>query len=62
MRLTAIIASLWLVAAGLVQLALSLFAPKTWYVYTWIEYTIDFRFYLGWVIGLAVAPRPVAHH
>ena len=62
MRLTALIASIWLVTAGVVQLALSLFAPKTWYAYTWIEYTIDFRFYLGWVIGLAVAPRPVAHH
>ncbi|WP_430388855.1 hypothetical protein [Dyella sp. 20L07] len=61
-RRTAIIAAIWLVTAGLVQLMLALIAPKAWYVYTWMEYTIDFRFYVGWVIGLAVAPRPVAHH
>ena len=61
-RLIAIIACIWLVTAGLVQLALSLFAPETWRFYSWTEYTTDFRFYVGWVIGLAVAPRPVPHH
>jgi hypothetical protein len=60
-RVVAIIASLWLVIAGLVQLTLSLWAPKTWYIYPWMEYAIDFRFYAGWAIGLAVAPRPVMH-
>jgi hypothetical protein len=60
-RLTAIIACIWLAAAGMFQLALSRFAPQSWHLYSWVEYAIDFRFYLGWVIGLAVAPRPVAH-
>jgi hypothetical protein len=46
-RVVAIIASLWLVIAGLVQLTLSLWAPKTWYIYPWMEYAIDFRFYAG---------------
>lgn len=58
MRLLSIIAAVWLVTAGLVQLTLSLWAPKTWYLYSWLEYTVDFRFYVGWAIGLAVAPRP----
>jgi hypothetical protein len=61
-RLTAIIACIWLASAGIVQLGLWLFAPANWHVYSWAEYAIDLRFYLGWVIGLAVAPRPVAHH
>lgn len=61
-QLIAIVACIWLVTAGLVQSGLSLFAPETWHFYSWTEYTIDFRFYVGWVIGLAVAPRPVTHH
>lgn len=60
--LTAAIALIWLVSAGLLQLILSLFAPKGMYVYTRIEYVIDVRFYLGWIIGLAVAPRPAVSH
>lgn len=58
---TAVIAFLWLASAGLLQCIFSLAAPKTWVIYTWGEYTIDFRFYVGWVIGLAVAPRPALH-
>ena len=60
--LTAAIAAIWLASAGLLQLMLSLFAPKSISIYSWIEYTIDLRFYMGWVIGLAVAPRPAAAH
>ena len=60
--LTAAIAAIWLASAGLLQLILLLFAPKTIYIYTWVEYTIDLRFYVGWVIGLAVAPRPLVPH
>lgn len=58
---TMLIAFLWLALAGALQSAFSLVAPKTWVIYTWGEYTIDFRFYMGWVIGLAVAPRPALH-
>ncbi|MEL7048673.1 MAG: hypothetical protein AAFO75_06870, partial [Pseudomonadota bacterium] len=46
---------IWLASMGLVQLVLSLLAVKTLHIYTMVEYAIDFRFYLGWVIGLAVA-------
>lgn len=56
--LTAAIAIVWLVLTGVLQALLWLFAVKALRVYTWTEYAIDFRFYLGWVIGLAVAPRP----
>ncbi|GFZ96803.1 hypothetical protein ISN74_05345 [Dyella caseinilytica] len=61
-RLTAWIAMIWLAVAGLLQLGLSLFAHRSGYIYSWMEYAIDFRFYVGWVIGLMVAPRPVPHH
>lgn len=57
-RLTLVIAIVWLVLTGVIQAFLSLFAVKALRVYTWIEYAIDFRFYLGWVIGLVVAPKP----
>jgi hypothetical protein len=59
-KLTAAIAIAWLVLTGALQALLSLFAVKTLRIYTWIEYPIDFRFYVGWVIGLVVAPRPTA--
>jgi hypothetical protein len=52
------IAIVWLVAMGILQLALSSVSPGGIVIYTWSEYAIDFRFYVGWVIGLAVAPRP----
>jgi hypothetical protein len=61
-RLTTIIALLWLISGGIIQLLLWLFGTRTWHLYSWMEYTIDFRFYVGWVIGLAVAPRPALHH
>lgn len=57
-RLTLVIAIVWLVLTGVIQAFLSLFAVKALRVYTWSEYAIDFRFYLGWVIGLVVAPKP----
>lgn len=60
--LTAAIAVIWLISAGCLQLVLSLVALKKVHIYTWVEYTIDLRFYVGWVIGLAVAPRPAAPH
>ncbi len=60
-KLTAVIALIWLASSGLLQLAL-LLASKTLVIYSWSEYTIDIRFYVGWVIGLAIAPKPMAHH
>ncbi|WP_243040975.1 hypothetical protein [Dyella sedimenti] len=54
----AIIAAIWLALAGLSQLVLSLFGSGSLVIYTWGEYTIDFRFYLGWVVGLTIAPKP----
>jgi len=57
--MTAAIAIIWLASMGSLQAVLSLFATTTLHVYTWSEYTIDCRFYLGWLIGLAVAPSPI---
>jgi len=55
---TLAIAVVWLLLTGVLQALLSLFAVKALRAYTWTEYAIDFRFYLGWVIGLVVAPKP----
>ncbi len=57
--MTAAIALVWLASMGFLQATLSLFATKTLRVYTWGEYAIDCRFYLGWIIGLMVAPSPI---
>ena len=59
--LTAVIAVTWLACMGALQLAL-LLASRTLVIYSWSEYTIDIRFYVGWVIGLTIAPKPTAHH
>jgi hypothetical protein len=59
--MTARIALIWLATAGLLELALSRFSSREFIFYPWSEYTIDFRFYVGWVIGLAVAPQPSQH-
>jgi hypothetical protein len=58
-KATALVAVVWLVVAGVLQLALSRFGTHGFSLYSWPEYTIDFRFYVGWVIGLAVAPQPI---
>ncbi|WP_266182369.1 hypothetical protein [Dyella humicola] len=60
-KLTTVIALIWLVSTGLLQLTL-LLASKPLVIYSWSEYTIDIRFYVGWVIGLAIAPKPTVHH
>lgn len=55
---TLAIAIAWLLLTGVLQALFSLFAVKALRVYAWTEYAIDFRFYLGWIIGLVVAPQP----
>jgi hypothetical protein len=41
-------------------LGLSLGHVESFQAYEWSEFGIDFRFYVGWVIGLIVAPGLVA--
>jgi hypothetical protein len=43
----------------LVQLPLSLAGVTSWRVYGPGELFVDLRFYLGWVLGLLIAPNPV---
>jgi hypothetical protein len=43
----------------LVQLPLSLAGVTSWHVYNFRELFEDLRFYLGWVLGLLIAPNPV---
>jgi hypothetical protein len=59
-RLTAFIAIGWLAISGALQVGLSLGHVESFQAYEWSEFGIDFRFYVGWVIGLVVAPGLVA--
>jgi hypothetical protein len=43
----------------LVQVCLNLAGVTSWHVYTFGDLFEDLRFYLGWVLGLLIAPNPV---
>jgi hypothetical protein len=55
-RATAVIGAAWLALAGALQLALWAANVQAFRVYEWPEFWSDMRFYIGWVIGLFVAP------
>ncbi len=57
--LTASVAGGWFVLAWLVQSCAGLFGIADFHLYTWAGFLVDFRFFLGWALGLAVAPNPV---
>lgn len=59
-RATGVIALTWLVLTGLLQTALWLAHVQAFRVYERAEFWSDLRFYIGWVIGLLVAPGLVA--
>jgi len=53
---TAVTALAWLAVTGVLQAGLSLGRVRTFTLYDWSEFWIDCRFYVGWVVGLIVAP------
>jgi hypothetical protein len=55
-RATAVIALTWLVLTGALQAALWLANVQAFRIYERSELWSDLRFYIGWVIGLFVAP------
>ncbi len=57
--LTAVVAAGWFAVAWLAQSGAWLFGEPGFRIYTWGQFWEDFRFYLGWSLGLAVAPNPV---
>jgi hypothetical protein len=57
--LVGIIAVVWLVLAALVRPAFRVAGWAEPAFYPWSYFWEDARFYLGWAIGLAVAPNPV---
>lgn len=57
--LTASVAGCWFVLAWLVPGCARLFGMSDFHLYTWTGFFEDFRFFLGWALGLAVAPNPV---
>jgi hypothetical protein len=58
-RITAIIALVWLVATGTLQTVLSLTRVTSFQIYDMTNFFVDMRFYIGWVMGLVVAPALV---
>jgi hypothetical protein len=59
-RATGVIALTWLVVTGAVQGVLSLARVEAFRIYEWTEFWSDLRFYIGWVIGLFIAPAPLS--
>jgi hypothetical protein len=58
-RITAMIALVWLVAAGALQTVLSVAHVTSFQIYDTTNFFVDMRFYIGWVTGLVVAPALV---
>ena len=56
---TGLVVALFVSAALAVQIVLTLARVTAWHVYTLGDLFEDLRFYLGWVLGLAIAPNPV---
>lgn len=52
------IASLWLLGAALYDAAVTGLGYGQAAIYSPVEFWIDVRFYIGWVIGLLVIPKP----
>jgi hypothetical protein len=60
-RLVAQVAGAWLLAALLLELILDAVHLKRFALYSPGGIWMDFRFYLGWVLGLLLAPSPAAY-
>jgi len=56
---TGLVVAALMSAAVAVHVVLSLARVTPWHAYTLSDLFEDLRFYLGWVLGLAVAPNPV---
>ena len=54
----AVIGAAWLLLALPIDLLLRLSHPDAWQIYRSGEAWIDLRFYIGWSLGLLLAPSP----
>ena len=57
-RTVALIGGIWLIGAGLFDAILALFGGDKLFLYSSDGYWVDARFYLGWSLGLLLAPTP----
>jgi len=57
--LTASVACCWFVLAWLAPACVRLLGIADLHLYTWTAFFEDVRFFLGWAVGLVVAPNPV---
>lgn len=55
--IVAMVAAVWLVAAILVDALIFVAAGKPAGLYGWSDLFVDFRFYIGWTLGLVLAPE-----
>src|SRR5215472_15149800 len=53
-----VIGAAWLLLALVIDLLLRLSHPDAWQIYRSGEAWIDLRFYIGWSLGLLLAPAP----
>jgi hypothetical protein len=60
--LTGLVAVCWIAVVGVFQGAAWSFGASSEQIYMWSEFGEDFRFYLGWALGVAIAPSPVRTH
>jgi hypothetical protein len=56
---TGLVVAAFMTTGLLVQACLNLAGVTSWHVYTFGDLFEDLRFYLGWVLGLLIAPNPV---
>jgi hypothetical protein len=54
----AVISLIWLAAVVLIACLMTLFKVGERPLYTYSQFAIDLRFYIGWAIGLLLAPVP----
>lgn len=59
-RSVALVGTIWLIAALLFDMAMPQFQLEQFELYDAPSFWMDVRFYIGWTIGLALAPSPFA--
>jgi hypothetical protein len=57
--LTGLLAVCWVALVGVIQGAAWSFGASSLSIYRGEEFGEDFRFYLGWALGVAIAPSPL---
>jgi hypothetical protein len=57
--MTALTALSWFLLVGLAELVLFAAGSRHWHLYDYDEFLIDVRYYIGWSLGIVLAPNPL---